>query len=448
MNETASSKDISTKLERIATMARGAPGKAITTLSHHLDLAWLHEAHRRTRKSGASGIDGQSAADYAAKLEENLQSLLERAKSGRYRAPPVRRVYIPKDGKEMRPLGIPTFEDKVLQRAVTMLLEAVYEQEFLACSYGFRPRRSAHHALDAVHEAAVRTAGGWVVELDIRKFFDSVSRSVVHGVLRQRVRDGVVLRLVAKWLKAGVMEDGIVTIPATGTPQGGVISPMLANILLHEVLDSWFEREVRPRLRGRATLARYADDAVMVFERRVDARRVLAVLPKRFGRYGLTLHPEKTKLVGFQRPDRPSRRKRASVIGLSRPETFDFLGFTIHWGVSLAGKWVVRERTSKSRLQRTLKEISSWCRVHLHDAVAEQQRALNQKLRGHYGYFGRRGNFNRLWVIWNCTRRIWRRWLSRRSQKARLDWRAMTALLERYPLAKPHAPPPRSEATA
>jgi group II intron reverse transcriptase/maturase len=448
MNETASSEDISTKLERIATMARGAPGKANTTLSHHIDLAWLHEAHRRTRKSGASGIDGQSAAEYAANLEENLQSLLDRAKSGRYRAPPVRRVYIPKDGKEMRPLGIPTFEDKVLQRAVTMLLEAVYEQDFLACSYGFRPRRSAHHALDAVHEAAVRTAGGWVVEIDIRKFFDSVSRSIVLGVLRQRVRDGVVLRLVAKWLKAGVMEDGRVTLPNSGTPQGGVISPMLANILLHEVLDTWFEREVRPRLRGRATLARYADDAVMVFERRVDARRVLAVLPKRFGKYGLTLHQEKTKLVGFQRPDRPSRRKRASVIGLSRPETFDFLGFTIHWGVSLAGKWVVRERTSKSRLQRTLNGISAWCRLHLHDAVPDQQRALNQKLRGHYGYFGRRGNFNRLWVIWNCTRRIWRRWLSRRSQKARLDWRAMTVLLERYPLAKPHAPPSRSEATA
>jgi len=449
MNETASSNNISTRLERIAEMARVAPGKAITTLSHHIDLAWLREAHRRTRKDGAIGIDGQSAADYAVRLETNLQSLLDRAKSGSYRAPPVRRVYIPKDGKEMRPLGIPTFEDKVLQRAVSMLLEAVYEQEFLACSYGFRPGRSAHHALDAVRAAAVRTAGGWVVEIDIRKFFDSVGRSALLGVLRQRVRDGVVLRLVAKWLKAGVMENGTVRVPDSGTPQGGVISPMLANILLHEVLDTWFEREVRPRLQGRATLARYADDAVIVFERRVDARRMLKVLPKRFGKYGLTLHPEKTKLVSFQRPDRPSRRRRASGSGpvATRPETFDFLGFTIHWGKSLTGKWVVRERTSKSRLQRALKGISSWCRQHLHAAISEQQRALNQKLRGHYGYFGRRGNFQRLWIIWNWTRRIWRRWLSRRSQKGRVDWRAMTALLERHPLAKPHASLPHSEAT-
>jgi RNA-directed DNA polymerase len=448
MNETASSDNISTRLERIAEMARGAPGKAITTLAHHIDLAWLREAHRRTRKDGATGVDGQTAAEYAEELESNLQSLLDRAKSGRYRAPPVRRVYIPKDGTEMRPLGIPTFEDKVLQRAVSMLLEAVYEEDFLSCSYGFRPRRSAHQALDAIHSAAVRTAGGWVVELDIRKFFDSVSRAVLLATLRQRVRDGVVLRLVAKWLKAGVMENGTVTVPDAGTPQGGVISPLLANILLHEVLDTWFEREVRPRLRGRATLARYADDAVMVFERKVDALRVLEVLPKRFGKYGLTLHPEKTKLVEFQRPDRPSRRKRGRGTGPIRPETFDFLGFTIHWGVSLAGKWVVRERTSKSRFHRTLKGISSWCREHLHVAAPVQQRALNQKLRGHYGYFGRRGNFNRLWCIWNLTRQIWRRWLSRRSQKGKLDWRAMTALLERHPLAKPRSPLPRSESVA
>lgn len=448
MKETASSETISTKLGRIAQLARGAPGKAITNLSHHVDLAWLREAHRRTRKSGATGVDGQSAAEYAANLEDNLQSLLDRAKSGSYRAPPVRRVFIPKDGKEMRPLGIPTFEDKVLQRAITMLLEAVYEQDFLPCSYGFRPRRSAHQALDAVHAAATRTAGGWMIEVDIRKFFDSVSRPVLLDVLRQRVRDGVVLRLVAKWLKAGVMENGIVEVPESGTPQGGVISPMLANILLHDVLDTWFERDVRPRLRGRATLARYADDVVIMFERKVDARRVLSVLPKRFGKYGLTLHPEKTRLVAFQRPDRPSRGKRARGSGPTRPGTLDFLGFTIHWGRSLTGKWVVRERTSKSRLQRTLEGISSWCRRHLHDAIPLQQRALNQKLRGHYGYFGRRGNFHRLWLIWNLTRQIWRRWLSRRSQKARLDWVAMTALLERHPLAKPHAPHARGEATA
>ncbi len=441
MTETASSQDISTRLDRIAKMARDNPSKAITTLAHNIDLAWLREAYRRTRKDGARGVDGQSGAEYATKLEENLQSLLDRAKSGTYRAPPVRRVHIPKDGKETRPLGIPTFEDKVLQRAVAMLLEAVYEQDFMDCSFGFRPGRSARDALEVLRTAAVISAGGWAVELDIRKFFDSVDRSVLQEVLRRRVRDGVVLRLIAKWLKAGVVENGAVTLPDSGTPQGGVISPMLANILLHEVLDAWFEREVRPRLRNRATLVRYADDAVMMFADEGDAKRVLEVLPKRFAKYGLTLHPGKTKLVAFERPDRPSRqRDRGEGTGPARPETFDFLGFTLHWAKSLSGKWVVRMRTSKSRFRRTLKSIATWCRMHRHHALDAQQRALNQKLRGHYAYFGRVGNYGRLWDVYQRARAIWRRWLSRRSQKAKLTWPAMGRLLERYALVKPYAP--------
>lgn len=436
MTETASSSNISTKLDRIAKMARDNPGKAMTTLAHHIDLAWLYEAHRRTRKDGARGVDGKSGVEYAEKLEENLHSLLDRAKSGAYRAPPVRRVYIPKDRNEKRPLGVPTFEDKVLQRAIAMLLEAIYEQDFLDCSFGFRPGRSARDALETIRTAAVMSAGGWVVEIDIRKFFDSVDRGVLQEVLRQRVRDGVVLRLIAKWLKAGVMEDGMVMYPASGTPQGGVISPMLANILLHEVLDAWFERDVRPRLQGQATLVRYADDAAMMFSEEVDAKRVLEVLPKRFAKFGLTLHPEKTKLVAFERPDRPSKLRRGDGPG-QKPGTFDFLGFTIHWSKSFAGKWVVRTRTSKSRVRSTLKAIATWCRVHLHHAVDLQQRSLNQKLRGHYIYFGRVGNIGRLWNVYQRVRNIWRRWLSRRSQKAKLTWPAMSRLLERYPLITP-----------
>ena len=244
-----------------------------------------------------------------------------------------------------------------------------------------------------------------------------------------------------QFMKAGVMERGTVTRPDSGTPQGGVISPMLANILLHEVLDAWFEHEVRPRLKGQATLVRYADDAVMMFSEEGDAKRVLEVLPKRFGKYGLTLHPEKTKLVAFERPDRPSRWSvRRGGAGPARPETFDFLGFTFHWGKSLAGKWVVRTRTSKSRFQRTMKSITAWCRMHRHHALDDQRRALNQKLRGHYAYFGRVGNYGRLWEIYARTRATWRCWLSRRSHKARLTWPAMNRLLERYPLLKPHAP--------
>jgi RNA-directed DNA polymerase len=435
MNETSSSTNISTKLERIAKLAREAPTMALTTLAHHIDVEWLHEAYRRTRKDGATGVDRQSAQEYAEGLEQRLESLLERAKTGRYRAPPVRRVHIPKGNGETRPLGIPTFEDKVLQRAVAMVLGAVYEQDFLDCSYGFRPERSAHQAMDALNKAAVRMAGGWVVELDIRKYFDSIDHEHLRGVLSQRVRDGVVLRLIGKWLNAGVMEDGALQHPEMGAPQGGVISPLLANIFLHEVLDVWFHKEVLPRLRGRALLVRYADDAVMLFEHEEDARRVMAVLPKRFEKYGLTLHPDKTRLVPFRRPDRmPARRDDDD--GPDGPGSFDFLGFTVHWGKSLAGKWVVRNRTAKDRFSRGLTRLSQWCKRNMHAPLAWQQKILNAKLRGHYGYFDRIGNRARLWTFLYRARIVWKRWLGRRSQRP-LFWKRMNLLIERFPLVTP-----------
>jgi group II intron reverse transcriptase/maturase len=390
MQETSSSLSISTKLERIAKLAKEAPDMAFTSLNHHIDIEWLREAYRRTRRDGAVGVDGQTADEYASNLEENLQSLLDRAKSGTYRAPAVRRVHIPKaDGKQTRPIGIPTFEDKVLQRAVAMVLEAIYEQDFWDCSYGFRPKRSAHDALRVLQHEAVCMAGGWVLEVDIRKFFDTLDRQHLREILRRRVRDGVLLRLIGKWLHAGVLEAGQMSYPEAGTPQGGVISPLLANIYLHEVLDEWFERDVKPRLRGRAFLVRYADDAVMVFSREDDARRVLNVLPERFGKYGLTLHPDKTRLVEFQRPD---RRPPADGGGSGRPGTFDLLGFTHFWGLSRKGKWVVMRKTAKDRLSRALTRVNEWCRRNRHRPVGEQWRALSQKLRGHFGYFGIIGN--------------------------------------------------------
>jgi group II intron reverse transcriptase/maturase len=435
MNETLGSETISTKLERIAKLAREAPDMAFTTLAHHIDIDWLREAYRRTRKDGAAGIDGQSAEQYAQALEKNLQDLLERAKSGRYRAPPVRRVNIPKgDGKETRPIGIPTFEDKVLQRAVAMVLEAVYEQDFLDGSYGFRPGRSAHQLLAELWRRATVMAGGWVLEIDIRKFFDTLDHGRLREILSRRVRDGVLLRLIGKWLHAGVMEDGSVSYPEAGSPQGGVISPMLANIYLHEVLDVWFEREVKPRLRGRAYLVRYADDAAMLFEHEQDAERVMAVLAKRFARYGLTLHPEKTRLVAFKRPD---RRSPPGDDGPGKPGTFDLLGFTHHWVRARNGKWVIRRRTAKDRFRRSLKRVADECRRHLHDDVGKQQRALGQKLRGHYGYFGIIGNADALGRFLHQTQRVWRKWLDRRSQTARMTWARMRALLERYPLPQP-----------
>jgi group II intron reverse transcriptase/maturase len=432
--ETPSSAIISTKLDRIAKLAKERPGVALTTLAHYIDIDWLREAYRRTRKDGAAGVDGQTAQEYATNLEANLRSLLDRAKSGTYRAPSLRRVHIPKgEGSKTRPIAIPTFEDKVLQRAVAMVLEAVYEQEFLDCSYGFRLRRSAHQALEALQRQLVFTGGGWLIELDIEKFFDSVSHHRLGEILRQRVRDGVLLRLIGKWLNAGVLEAGQIHHPEAGTPQGGVASPILANIFLHEVLDVWFEREVKPRLKGRAFIIRFADDAVLAFACEEDARRVLDVLPKRFGKYGLTLHPQKTRLTEFRRPDR-----RPPGGGARQSRTFDLLGFTHYWDLSRNGKWVVKWRTARDRLRRALKRISLWCRSNRHRRLADQRQALARKLRGHYGYFGIMHNSHSIKRFFINVIRIWKKWLSRRSQRAHISKERLRRLLERYQL-----PPPR-----
>jgi RNA-directed DNA polymerase len=438
MAETSGSTTVSTKLEQIAKLAREMPQAALATLAQHIDIDWLREAYRRTRKDGATGVDGQTADEYAGKLEENLRSLLERAKSGSYVAPPVRRVHIPKagDGSQTRPIGIPTFEDKVLQRAVTMVLEAVYEQSFLDCSYGFRPGRSAHQALRVVRDQTMKMAGRWVLEIDVRKFFDSLNHSHLQNIVRKRVRDGVLLRLIGKWLKAGVMEDGRLEYPETGSPQGGCISPIISNIYLHEVLDEWFTRQVVPRLVGRAVLIRYCDDAIIIFQRERDAQRVLDVLPKRLAKYGLTLHPEKTRLVDFRRPD---IRTNASPKNdeLIRPATFDLLGFTHYWAKSRKGFWVVMQKTARDRFRRALKRVADYCQRSRHARVREQWVALKQKLLGHYGYFGITGNSRALYCFLYRVRRAWRYWLSRRSQRAYISWDKMDSLLQHYPLPQP-----------
>ena len=425
--------DVSTKQQRIAEVAGQIPG-ALTSLSHHIDLNWLHEAYRRTRKNGAPGVDGQTAKEYERELETNLQSLLDRAKSGeRYKAPPVRRVYIPKGDGSTRPLGIPTFEDKVLQRAVVMAMEPVYEQDFLDCSYGFRPDRSAHQALEAGWKRLMDMGGGWVLDVDIRKFFDTLDHRHLRDILERRVRDGVILRLIGKWLKAGVMESGSYTRSEAGTPQGGVISPLLANIYLHEVMDVWFEREVKPRMKGSCFLIRYADDLIIGFKLESDARRVMVVLPKRFGKYGLTLHPDKTRLIDFRRPQEPEDEgKRGSG-------SFDLLGFTFFWAKSRKGNWVVKQRTAGSRLKAALARVKEWCKVNRHRPIGEQQQALAQKLRGHYGYYGITGNSWQLAKFRQEVVRLWRKWLSRRSQKSRMNWETFSRLLKRYPLPAPIA---------
>jgi len=439
MQRTPTLERVSTKQKRIAQLAKQMPGVPLRTLAHHIDIEWLKEAFRRTRKDGAVGVDGQTAEEYAANLESNLQSLLNRAKSGDgYRAPPVRRVQIPKPGSsKSRPIGIPTFEDKLLQRAVVMVLEPVYEQVFLDCSYGFRPKRSAHDALEALWKHTMTMKhGSWVLEADIENFFDSVDHRLLREMFSQRVRDGVLVRLIGKWLKAGVMDKGCVYHPETGTPQGGVISPLLANIYLHEVVDVWFEHEVKPRLRGRAHLVRYADDLVMVFEIEADARRVQDVLPKRFGKYGLRLHPEKTRLVRFTKPRGGPKPPGSDP---DHPGSFELLGFRHFWGRSRKGNWVVKRKTAASRFSRALHQIAIWCRVNRHLPIPDQHRILTAKLRGHDAYYGITGNSPALARLRFEVGRLWRKWLSRRSWKAGLNWKAMSAILSRHPLPPPKA---------
>jgi group II intron reverse transcriptase/maturase len=430
MTKAQNFENVFTKCRRIALKAADNPQMAFTSLNHYLDLEWLRYAFHKTRKKGAPGVDGQTWHDYELNLEENLQSLLNRAKSGAYRAPPVRRVYISKGGSttETRPIGIPTLEDKVLQRAVLMVLEAVYKRDFYPCSYGFRRGLSAHNALDFLWQQSMKTGIQWILEVDIRKFFDKLDHRHLREFLRLRVRDGVLLRLIGKWLKAGVMEEGMVSYPDSGSPQGGVISPILANAYLHYVLDDWFHTVVLPRMKGQAFLIRYADDFVIGFTDEQDARRVTEVIPKRFDKYGLAIHPDKTRLVRFGRP----QQRHASHA--DRPGTYDFLGFTHYWGLSLKGNWVIKRKTASNRLSRSVAKVSLWCRKNRHRPIKEQHRMLCAKLHGHYGYYGITGNSHQLSCFRTIVAEVWYKWLCRRKRKPYPTWAWFQRLLERYPL--------------
>jgi group II intron reverse transcriptase/maturase len=421
--------NVLTQQQRIAELAKQSPEMSFYSLSQHMDVDWLREAYGKLKKSSSPGTDGVTVEAYGQNLNENLNTLLDRAKSGRYIAPPVRRAHLPKPDAptETRPIGVPTTEDKVLQRAVAMLLEPIYEEDYLGCSYGFRPGRSPHQALDDLWRSVMGKGGGWVLEVDIRKFFDTLDRAHLRRLLQKRVRDGVILRLIGKWLNAGVLEEDQLSHPERGTPQGGVISPLLSNIYLHYVLDLWFEHEVKPRLVGRAVLIRFADDFVIVFQSKSDAERVLGVLPKRFAKYGLSIHPDKTRLVRFA----PSRN------GATKPGTFDFLAFTHYWGKSRRGHWVVKRKTAKSRLRRAMIATWQWCRKSRHRPLREQHAALCRKLRGHYGYYGITGNHRSLTLYWHRVRQAWHYWLNRRNRENRMPWGRFLGLLTYYPLPTP-----------
>ncbi len=421
---------VTPKLQRIAAQAARDPTRVFTTLAHLIDVDFLREAYHRTRKSSAPGIDGVTAQEYAEHLDENLHDLHERLRSGGYQAPPVERVWLDKADGGQRPIGKPTFEDKIVQRAVAMLLEAIYEQDFCDSSYGFRQGRSPHDALHALRERCMTEGIGWIVDADVSGYFDSIDGTRLREVLCKRVNDGRIMRLIGKWLHAGVMEEGVLTHPETGVPQGGVASPVLANIFLHHVLDEWFACEVRPRMQGRCFLIRYADDFVIGCEVEADARKIMDVLPKRFSRFGLRIHPTKTALRAFRKPD----AREGSEDGNG---TFDFLGLTHYWTRSRRGFWVIKRRTAGKRRRRTKKSLWRWCRTNRHAPLKYQYQMLCQKLRGHFLYYGIRGNFRLLEEVRRHAEKAWQYWLSRRGSKKAIGWEKFEKLLQTYVLPTP-----------
>lgn len=418
-------------LLKVAERAKRDPDARFNSMAHLVDEVALGRAFRRIRKGAAVGVDGITKGRYEQQLEGNLRELHERLKSGRYRHQPIRRVHIPKAPGKTRPIGISTLEDKIVQGALREVLEAVYEQDFLECSYGFRPSRSAHDALRAVHQMVSREGIAVILEADIQAFFDSIDRKKLLEMLQIRVADPPLLRLLGKCLHVGVLDGEEFSEPGEGTAQGSIISPILGNVYLHYVLDLWFERDIKPRLKGHARIIRYADDFVMGFARQDDAVRVLEVLHKRMAKYGLTLHPDKTRLISFARP-------RFGQEGGSGSGTFDFLGFTMYWCRTHRGGWHLGMKTRKARIQRVLQALGDWCRRHRHLPLKEQHAALSRRLRGHFQYFGVNGNSRSLQKVLHRTQRLWLMRLRRRSQRGnRLTWKRFSAYLRAHPLPTP-----------
>src|SRR3984893_9651009 len=387
---------MSTELSRLSELAKADKTTRFLSIAHLLTPAALMGAFEGLRKDASAGVDEVTYREYEQDVWRNIPMLHHRLVSHQYRAQPLRRVYIPKEnGTDRRPISIPALEDKIVQKATVTVLTAIYEEDFLPCSSGFRPGLSPHDALDGIGRGRCRRPMAYVLEADNQGCFDAIVRSQLMAFVERRIGDSSILRLIRKWIHVGVIEDGRLLVTQTGTGQGQVISPLLANIYLHYVLDEWFEHEVKPRLRGMAAEIRYADDFILCFQYREDAERVLKVLSKRFARYGLTLHPEKTRLLAFGRSARPSGPDAR------KPATFDFLGFTHVCARSRRGRVSIHVRTLRTRLRRSAKAVAQWCQHHRHDPVEHQAAAPNAKLRGHYQYYGRPTNYR-------CLQRFYR----------------------------------------
>ena len=415
---------VSTVQERIAKLAEDRPEMVFTTLNQYLTEEWLKEMLKGINKHSVTGIDGISVEEYKENADEKLKNLINQAKTGMYRAPSVKRVYIPKNKTEKRPLGIPTTEDKILQKGVKAILEPIYEKTFYEFSYGFRPGKSAHQALKKIWDTAMEMGGCWILDIDIKKYFDTIDHGHLRDFLKQRVNDGVITRLIGKWLKAGIMENGSIQKTLYGTPQGGIISPLLSNIYLHYVLDEWFVKQVKPCLSGRAELIRYADDFIILVKEESDARRIMNTIPKRLNKYGLSMNLEKSQMIDFRSPPKGDK------------STFSFLGFTHFWGESRKGNNVIMRKTKSKSFSKGIKSISEWVKQYRHTPVAEQCKHLTSILLGHFNYFGITGNSRKIGEFKNKVLIIWHYWLNRRSNKRSLTWDKFNQFLLSYPLPK------------
>ena len=419
-------KRVSTVELQIAERARKLKGEALHNLHHFIDAQFLQESYERLNRKSAEGIDGKTWLDYGKEFPERRESLLAEFKSGRYKAPALRRVYIPKDKYSQRPIDIATTEDKVLQESVRRVLEPIYEEDFKSLSYGFRPGRSQHQAIDYLFKEVSFGKKHYIIDADIKNYFGSIDHGILREFLDRRVKDGVIRRMVDKWLKAGVMERGNISYSEFGSPQGSVISPLLSNIYLHYVLDEWFSEQIQPLLKGQSFIVRFADDFVLGFTDKSDAERVLAVLPKRFAKFGLTLHPEKTRMIDLN-------AKRG---GTNR--SFDFLGFTHYLSRSLKGYMVLKRKTSSKRLTRAISNVSNYIQSNRHMKLKDLITALNVKLRGHYNYYGVTFNIRSLNGFYEAVKRRLFKWLNRRGGKVKLCWERFSSLVNKWlPLLKP-----------
>ena len=429
MTAASTAETVSPGLLKVMEMARRDPQMRFFSLAHRIDEDALRRAFDRLKKQAAAGVDGITKEAYGQELEANLQALHARMKAGQYRHQPVRRVHIPKAPGKTRPIGIMSTEDKIVQSALAEVLGAIYEQDFIEGSYGYRPGRSAHDALRALDRAVYDGEANWILEADLVSYFDRIDRSMLLEMLQTRIADTSLLRLIGKCLHVGVLDGEEFTTPDRGTAQGSALSPMLGNIYLHYALDQWFEHEVKPRLRGRARLIRFADDLVFTFEHRDDAERMMEVLPRRMERYKLTLHPDKTRLIPFARPDQDQRNGKG-------PATLDLLGFTLYWRRSRKGRWMLAMKTRKARLQRAAQAVRDLCKRQRHEPIAEQCAGLRRRIQGHMNYFGVQGNLRALrWLVWHAERTWWK-WLNRRSQRSRLNWERFRDVLRNFPLPK------------